>query len=180
MWQQETTYHCSIRNYQEIPISRGRKFDSRCSFDIAYDGIVAWTKKLCKCHWSWCHWKKCDLDKIVDSTPAIERWNSLNILILQMKWNESEMVALVGSRPADWEGRLTYRFGLSKMTRQRGIISPSKICLSEFISCYTGRPRGEEHLQNNKGTRWRNLSWHEMWQSFHFCYSFWSAVSQVC
>ena len=28
---------------------------------------------------------------------------------LQMKWNEAEMVALVGRRPADWEGRLTYR-----------------------------------------------------------------------
>ena len=26
-----------------------------------------------------------------------------------MKWNEAEMVALVGRRPADWEGRLTYR-----------------------------------------------------------------------
>ena len=27
-----------------------------------------------------------------------------------MKWNEAEMVALVGTRPADWEGKLTYRW----------------------------------------------------------------------
>ena len=29
---------------------------------------------------------------------------------LQMKWNEAEMVALVGRRAADWEGKLTYRW----------------------------------------------------------------------
>ena len=27
-----------------------------------------------------------------------------------MKWNEAEMVALVGRRAADWEGKLTYRW----------------------------------------------------------------------
>ena len=36
-------------------------------------------------------------------------YNETNFL-LQMKWNEAEMVALVGSRPADWEGKLTYRW----------------------------------------------------------------------
>ena len=30
-------------------------------------------------------------------------------LVLQMKYNEGELVALLGRKAADWEGRLTYR-----------------------------------------------------------------------
>ena len=86
---------------------------------------------------------------------------------LQMKWNEAEMVALVGRRAADWEGKLTYRwvwlnskhYILFSQNRIRCTFILTQKTWQSMPRCqfleqfHSGHRREEEPLLNSKDIR---------------------------
>jgi len=62
-----------------------------------------------------------------------------------MKWNEAEMVALVGSRPADWEGKLTYRppKGGGTFAKQQGYKERYFKLVGNLLFCLRINPQGK-------------------------------------
>ena len=88
---------------------------------------------------------------------------------LQMKWNEAEMVALVGRRAADWEGKLTYRwvwlnskhYILFSQNRIRCTFILTQKTWQSMPRCqfleqfHSGHRREEEPLLNSKDIRYK-------------------------